>query len=93
LSPKSVPIQAVTEVSSNTGRMVRTEGYKYITYRNDLVKQLFDMKNDPGEIRNLAASARYSSTLTEHQKLLRDFESKLDVPPNVPNADVWRRKT
>lgn len=83
----------VTEVSANTGRMVRTEGYKYITYRNELVEQLFDMKNDPGETRNLAASTRYSSTLAEHQKLLRDFESKLDVPSNVPNADVWRHKT
>ncbi|MHC4324100.1 MAG: sulfatase family protein [Planctomycetota bacterium] len=83
----------VTEVSSNTGRMVRTKDYKYITYRNDPVEQLFDMKNDPGETRNLAASARYSSTLTEHQKLLRDFESRLDVPSNVPNADVWRQKT
>ncbi len=83
----------VTEVSTNTGRMVRTEDYKYTTYRNDLVEQLFDMKNDPGETMNLAASARYSSTLAEHQKLLRDFESKLDVPSNVPNADVWRHKT
>jgi arylsulfatase A-like enzyme len=82
----------VTEVSTNTGRMVRTEGYKYIKYRNDLVEQLFDMKNDPGEKINLAARARYASTLTEHQKLLRDFESRLDVPPNVPNADVWRQK-
>jgi choline-sulfatase len=82
----------ITEVSSNTGRMVRTDNYKYITYRNDSVEQLFDMKNDPGETRNLAASARYSSTLTEHRKLLREFESKLDVPSNVPNSDAWRHK-
>jgi arylsulfatase A-like enzyme len=80
----------VTEVSTNTGRMVRTEGYKYIKYRNDLVEQLFDMKKDPGETINLAARARYASTLAEHQKLLRDFESKLDVPPNIPNAHFWQ---
>jgi choline-sulfatase len=82
----------VTEVSSNTGRMVRTNDYKYITYKNDPVEQLFDMKNDPGETMNLAASARYSSILAEHQKLLRDFESKLDVPSSIPNADTWRHK-
>ena len=82
----------VTEVSSNTGRMVRTNNYKYITYRNDTIEQLFDMKNDPGETRNLAANARYSSTLAEHQILLREFESKLDVPSTVPNSDVWRHK-
>jgi hypothetical protein len=23
--------------------------------------------------------------------LLKDWESRLDVPPNVPNAEVWRR--
>jgi len=82
----------VSEGNNNTGRMVRTEGYKYITYRNEPVDQLFDMKNDPGETRNLAASARYSSTLAEHRKLLREFESKLDVPSSVPNADAWRHK-
>ena len=80
----------VTEVSTNTGRMVRTEGYKYIKYRNDPVEQLFDRKNDHGETMNLAARARYASTLAEHQKLLREFESKLDVLPNIPNAELWR---
>ena len=82
----------VTEVSTNTGRMVRTDNYKYITYRNDSVKQLFDMKNDPGETRNLAANASYASTLTEHQKMLRDFERRLDVPSTVPNSDIWQKK-
>jgi choline-sulfatase len=82
----------VSEGNNNTGRMVRTKGYKYITYRNDSVEQLFDMKNDPGEIRNLAVNSRYSSTLAEHRKLLKDFESKLDVPSSVPNADAWRHK-
>ena len=82
----------VTEVSTNTGRMVRTESYKYITYRNDSVEQLFDMKNDPGETMNLAANSRHVSVLAEHRILLRDFESKLDVPSNIPNADVWRQK-
>jgi arylsulfatase A-like enzyme len=82
----------VTEVSSNTGRMVRTDNYKYITYRNDSVEQLFDMKKDPNETVNLAANSRYSPILAEHQKLLREFESRLDVPSNVPNSDAWRHK-
>jgi choline-sulfatase len=82
----------VSEGNTNTGRMLRTPSFKYIKYADDPVEQLFDMKNDPGETRNLAARARYSSTLAEHQKLLRDFESRLDVPSNIPNADVWRQK-
>jgi choline-sulfatase len=82
----------VTEVSSNTGRMVRTPSFKYITYKDDSVEQLFDMKTDPGETKNLLASSRHASVLAEHRKILRDWESRLDVLPNVPNADFWRHK-
>jgi len=82
----------ISEVSTNTGRMVRTKDWKYITYKDDAVEQLFDMRNDPGETKNLAASSRYAATLAEHQKLLRDWENQLDVPPNVPNAEAWQRK-
>jgi choline-sulfatase len=82
----------VSEASSNTGRMVRTGRYKYITYKDDTVEQLFDMKKDAGETKNLAARSRYASILAEHRKLLKDWERRLDVPPNVPNADVWQRK-
>jgi arylsulfatase A-like enzyme len=82
----------VSEASSNTGRMVRTGRYKYITYKDDAVEQLFDMKNDAGETKNLAARSQYASILVEYRKLLKDWESRLDVPPNVPNAELWRRK-
>jgi len=80
----------VTEVSSNTGRMVRTPRYKYITYKDDSVEQFFDMRTDPGETKNLAASSQYASVLAEHRKMLRDWESRLDVPSSIPNANVWR---
>lgn len=79
----------VTEASSNTGRMLRTPRYKYITYKDDPVEQLFDMKNDPGETKNLVASSKYASTLQECRKMLRKWETRLDVPDNIPNADVW----
>jgi arylsulfatase A-like enzyme len=82
----------VSEVSSNTGRMFRMQQWKYIKYKDDSVEQLFDMKTDPGETKNLAASSRHASTLAEHRKLLGDWETQLDVPANVPNAEVWRRK-
>ena len=82
----------VTEVSSNTGRLLRTPSFKYIVYKDDSVEQLFDMRTDPGETKNLAESSRYTLVLAEHRKMLRDWESRLDVPPNIPNAGVWRRK-
>ncbi|MHC4424803.1 MAG: sulfatase family protein [Planctomycetota bacterium] len=80
----------VSEGNTNTGRMLRTQQWKYIKYKDDSVEQLFDMKADPGETRNLAASSRHTSTLAEHRRLLGDWETQLDVPPNVPNAKVWR---
>ena len=82
----------VSEVSSNTGRMARTERYKYIKYLKDPVEQLFDMGTDPGETKNLAASSKYTSILADHRKLLKDWESRLDVAPNVPNKDAWWHK-
>jgi len=91
LEGKSVPANhfIVTEVSTNTGRMVRTPSFKYITYKDNSVEQFFDMRTDPGETKNLAASSQYASVLAEHRKMLRDWESRLDVPPNAPNADAW----
>ena len=79
----------VSEVSSNTGRMVRTKRYKYVTYKGDSIDQLFDMRDDPGETKNLAMSSQYASTVKEHQKLLKDWERLLDVPSKVPNTDAW----
>jgi len=82
----------VSEVSTNTGRMVRTPQYKYIAYADDPAEQLFDMKNDPGETKNLATSSKYASTRRQYRKMLRDWERRLDVPANVPNANVWGQK-
>jgi len=81
----------VSEGNSNTGRMVRSQHWKYIKYKDNAVEQLFDMKNDPGETKNLTASSRYAAILTEHQKMLKEWESRLDVPSNIPNVDVWRQ--
>jgi len=92
LEGKSVPWRShiVTEIPKNVGRMVRTERYKYVTYLNDPVEQLFDMDEDPGETVNLAAGSRHASILNEHKKLLKGWESQLDIAANVPNPDAWR---
>lgn len=66
---------------TRTGRMIRTQDYKYITYQGDPVEQLFDMRADPGETKNLAGESAHAAALEEHRKLLRDWESRLDVAP------------
>lgn len=66
-----------------TGRMIRTADYKYVAYKGDPVEQLFDMKNDPGETKNLAEDLRHDGALKEHRKLLRGWESQLEVAPQA----------
>ncbi len=95
LEGKSQPSHkyVVCEVSTNTGRMVHTAQYKYIVYKDDPVEQLFDMKKDPYEKNNLAADSQYASVIAEHKNMLKEWESKLKVHPNVPNTDAWWYKS
>lgn len=91
LEGKEVPWRAhtVTEIPNNVGRMVRSERYKFVTYVNDPVQQLFDMEKDPGETVNLATTGDYSSIVKEHKALLDEWEAKLDVAPDNPNQEWW----
>ena len=82
----------VSEGNNNTGRMLRTREFKYIRYVDDPVEQLFDMINDPGETKNLAADSAYASALAEHRRLLAGHEAGLDVPSDIPNAEFWRKR-
>jgi arylsulfatase A-like enzyme len=66
-----------------TGRMIRTERYKYVTYQGDPVEQLFDMQQDPGETRNLADQSQRAGVLEDHRKMLRDWEARLEVAPGA----------
>ncbi|MCX6377436.1 MAG: sulfatase-like hydrolase/transferase [Armatimonadetes bacterium] len=50
-------------------RMIRTESWKYAVY-DDGRRELFDLKKDPGEMRDLSADSAHRSTLAElHRKL------------------------
>jgi choline-sulfatase len=82
----------VSEANSNTGRMLRTQDFKYIGYVDDPVEQLFDMRNDPGETRNLAPDSHYGPTLAEHRRFLGQHEAKLNVPGDIPHAAFWRKR-
>jgi arylsulfatase A-like enzyme len=64
-----------------TGRMIRTPDYKYIMYQGDPVEQFFDMRQDPGETRNLAGNTSVAGILADHRKLLKEWEGRLDRAP------------
>lgn len=72
-----------------TGRMVRTPEYKYIAYAGDPATQLFDLRRDPGELKNLAADASQADTVRDLARRLSAWERTLDILPlkePVPGA-------
>ena len=83
----------VAEVQQ-TCRMLRTADYKYARFEGDPVEQLFDMKNDPWETKNLAGEARCVAVIEDHRKLLKEWESRLDVapPPAAAGKKALRKK-
>jgi len=82
----------VAEIPIDAGRVVRTDRFKYVTYCGDTVDQLFDMKTDPGETKNLARDSAYAATVADHKRLLVEWEKRLDPAPNQPHADAWWRR-
>ena len=62
-----------------SGRMVRTERYKYIVYDEGSEReQLFDLEVDPHEMRNLATTSEFQAELNEHRKLILEWATKTD---------------
>ena len=56
---------------SQNGRMLRTERFKYTIYDSGKNReQLIDLKNDPGEMKNLAKNKAYKDVLDSHRRLL-----------------------
>jgi choline-sulfatase len=70
--------------SAGHGLMLRTAEYKYICYPNDPVCQLFDMKNDPWETRNVAGESKYAGALAEMKKRQTQWDARLEKYPGAP---------
>jgi len=63
-------------VASENGwsRMIRSQRYKYCAYSSASSKEsLVDMKNDPGEMRNLVDVPQFQDVLAEHRRLLIEW--------------------
>ncbi len=59
------------------GRMVRTDRFKYCLYNSGAHReQLTDLKDDPGEMKNLAEVPAFKSTLEQHHRLLKGWVEK-----------------
>jgi len=66
------------------GRIIRTAQYKYVKYPNDPVEQLFDMKADPLETKNLYEDSNYNEVLKQHRHLMADWHSKMKIVSPSP---------
>jgi choline-sulfatase len=76
-------------VESQNGRMVRTERFKYCLYDSgERREQLTDMRNDPGEMNNLAGDEKYRDVLDRHRQLMRRWVKKIDDRIGANYIDV-----
>lgn len=66
-------------VESRAGRMLRTDRFKYNVYESGKHReQLIDLKDDPGEMVNLAENPDYKDVLRQHRKRLRGWVEETD---------------
>ena len=54
---------------------IRSEHWRYIRYA-DGSEELYDMRKDPNEWRNLAASAEHADVIARHRKFLPEKSAK-----------------
>lgn len=64
----------------NHQRMVATDKYKLIKYPKLGVEKLFDLKNDPEEMKDLAKDAAHAEALQKMRKLLAEQMKKMNDP-------------
>ncbi len=75
---------------------VRTKDWKYFRYVNDQsVEELYNLKNDPKEIRNLAKEPAYQATLAglsaACDRLIQQYKDSLAAPPYGLKVDFVRK--
>jgi arylsulfatase A-like enzyme len=67
----------VTE--NETGRMLRSEQFKYCVYRDgELRESLVDLHSDPGEMQNLVTDAAHKTVLEKHRRFLQQWINSSD---------------
>jgi arylsulfatase A-like enzyme len=86
---RSFVVAESTNISDHLGRMIRSQDFKYIVYANDGKEQLFDLRNDPGEMKNLVRNSEFVAVLKEHREILKNWEGKLDRSTTLPMNKIW----
>lgn len=81
----------------NTVRAVRTDEWKLIRYPRRDYTQLFNLKNDPLELNNLASDEAYREVLDKMEELLREWQVETNdtcslTPPEILPMEYDYRK-
>ncbi len=89
----------VSEMANGPARsfMVCSKRYKYMVFPatgGQKLEMLFDMKADPGEMRNLARRAAFAAEMERHRRLLTEWNrlTEEDKHPIRPNPKSRRKK-
>ena len=61
-------------------RMIRKDGYKLMVYPKIKKLLLFDLKNDPGEVQNLAPAKEHQCKKQSLRRELGDFLAQTNDP-------------
>jgi hypothetical protein len=77
---------------ANVGRMVRSLDYKYVVFKDGGKReQFFDLKNDPGEMVNLAGRDEHKAAMDRHRAMLLEWIDKVNdtfPPSSIPKPDL-----
>jgi choline-sulfatase len=74
-------------------RMVRTEDYKLIIYPKAKQIQLFDIKNDPWETKNLADDPKHAGTIKKLKAKLKKLQKEVGDTLDIDNMPAAKKKS
>lgn len=81
LENRNVDWREYLVVESRLARMIRTDRFKYVVYdakKGTQREQLTDLKNDPGEMHNLAPEARYRNKRNQLRSQLQHWVNDIN---------------
>ncbi len=80
------PNRGIKDIRHPDAKMVRSRRWKYVRYVGH-GEELYDLKNDPGEMRNLASNIAYTAVVRELRDALLDWLITADETDQI--APQW----
>ena len=68
--------------------MIRTEQYKLIIYPKIKIVRLYDLKNDPKEMTDLARLSSYKKVMDDLFQQLLEKQKEVNDPLNIEDAFI-----